>query len=76
MRTTITLEPDTAAAVELLRRQRSLGVSAAVNELLRRGLAAHEPVTPFQQRTSAGHARLDVRNVADLLEALEGPAAP
>lgn len=76
MRTTITLEPDTAAAVELLRRQRSLGVSAAVNELLRRGLAAREPAKPFQQRTSSGHARLDVRNVADLLEALEGPAAP
>src|SRR3954447_3348982 len=40
MRTTVTLANDVAAAVERLRRERSIGVSEAVNELVRNGLAA------------------------------------
>lgn len=75
VRTTITLDPDTAAAVDLLRRERALGVSAAVNELVRRGLTARDAAPPFRQRTSQGHPRLDMRNIAEALEALDGPAA-
>jgi hypothetical protein len=38
MRTTLTLADDVAAAVEALRRERSSGISEAVNELCRAGL--------------------------------------
>ncbi len=74
MRTTVTLEDDTAAAVEQLRRERGIGVSAAVNELVRRGLMHREPVTPFVQRTSSsGGAKYDLTRVWDVLELVEGP---
>lgn len=75
MRTTITFEEDVAAAIDQVRRQRHIGVSAAVNELVRRGLAAGEPSGRFVQRTSAGHALLDVGNVAEVLDLLDGSAA-
>lgn len=74
MRTTVTFDDDTAAAVEALRHERGLGVSAAVNELIRHGLAAPQPCSAFVQRTSPGHARLDVTDVADTLELLDGSA--
>jgi hypothetical protein len=75
MRTTITFEDDTAAAIERLRRERGTGVSAAVNELVRRAILRPEPVTPFVQDTSAGHARIDVTDVGAVLELLDDDAA-
>ena len=76
MRTTVTLQPDVAAAVESLRRERHVGVSAAVNELIRSGLGrSNAAVRPFEQRTSMMGARTDVANVAEVLELLEGPAS-
>lgn len=76
MRTTVTFEPDTAAAIEQLRRERGVGVSAAVNELLRRGMARPPGRARFVQRTSRGHARMDLTDVAEALETLDGPGAP
>jgi len=74
MRTTVTLDADVAAAVESARRERGVGVSAAVNDLVRAGLSrADDRRTPFVQRTSPMAARIDVANVADALEMLEGP---
>ena len=73
MRTTITFEPDTAAAVEALRRERGVGVSAAVNELIRRGAARRDEQPRFVQRTSSGHALVDVSNIGEVLELIEGP---
>jgi len=76
MRTTVTLDADVAAAVESLRRERHVGVSAAVNELIRSGLSrAPSTAKPFVQRSSAMGARMDIANVADVLEVLDGPAA-
>jgi len=76
MRTTITLEDDVAAVVDRLRRERGVGVSAAVNELVRRGMNADPtPRHRFQQRTSSMRARIDVTNVAEAIELLDGPAA-
>lgn len=76
MRTTVTLEPDVAAAVATLRRERHVGVSAAVNELIRSGLArAGADGEPFVQRTSPMGARMDIANIADVLEVLDGPAS-
>ena len=76
MRTTVTLAADVAAAAEQLQRERGLGISEAINELVRRGLAVTAPATPFRQQTSAmGEAALPIDDIAGLLEALDGPAA-
>ena len=76
MRTTVTLEPDVAAAVGSLRRERHVGVSAAVNELIRAGLGRTGAKSePFVQRTSPMSARMDIANIADALEVLDGPAS-
>lgn len=76
MRTTVTLADDVTAAVEQVRRERAVGVSEAVNELIRAGLA-HSPRTKrFEQRTERLGLRIDVRDVAEAIETLDGPAAP
>ena len=76
MRTTIRLDDDVAAAVERLRRERGLGLSEAANELIRAGLRRRTPrARRFRQRTEALGLRIDVTNVAEALEHLEGPAA-
>lgn len=76
MRTTIDLADDVAAAVEKARRERGVGLSEAVNDLVRAGLVPHEPRPPFHQRTySMGRARIDYSNVADVIEEVDGPAA-
>jgi hypothetical protein len=76
MRTTLTLSDDVAAAVERLRRERSIGMSEAVNALVRAGLTRRQPVPPFHQRTHDLGRGIDVSNVADAIETLDGPAAP
>lgn len=74
MRTTIELDPDTAKAVQRLRGQ-GRGVSAAVNELIRRGLLAEPGERAFVPRTRRLGIRIDVSNVSDALDLLEGPDA-
>jgi hypothetical protein len=76
MRTTITLSDDVAAAVEKLRRERSIGLSDAVNDLVRAGLITQSPGTPFRQKAHNLGPGIDVSNIADALETLEGPSAP
>ena len=72
MRTTVTLAPDVAAAVERVRQERQVGVSTAVNDLVRAGLARESSERrPFVQRTSPVGLRIDVANVAQALELLE-----
>ena len=75
MRTTVEFEPDTAAAIQRLRRDEGLGLSEAVNALVRRGLLARNDHTPFRQKTSALGLTIDVSNVSEALEVLEGPSA-
>lgn len=74
MRTTVEFDDDTARAVADLRRQCGLGVSEAVNALIRRGLMTTEERLPFRQRTAALGIRADVSSIADALEALDGAA--
>ncbi len=76
MRTTINLDPDVEAEVERRRREGSIGLSAAVNDLIRRGIACEPAARPFVQRTSPMKARMDVANIAEVLETVDGPAAP
>jgi hypothetical protein len=77
MRTTVTLSEDVAAAVEQLRRERGVGLSEAVNDLVRSGLIAERTVKPFRQRThDLGASGIDLSNIAETIETLDGPAAP
>jgi hypothetical protein len=71
MRTTITLADDVSAGIEQLRRERSLGLSEAVNELIRRGLAARPERRRFRQVSHPVGLRIDVTDVADALEVAE-----
>jgi hypothetical protein len=75
MRTTLTLADDVAAAVEKLRRERSIGLSEAVNDLVRAGLIQQRTSAPFQQTTHDLGPGIDYSNVADAIETLDGPAA-
>lgn len=75
MRTTVNLEDDVAAALERLRRQRSMGVSEAVNELIRRGLVADRRGQRFTQHSHDMDRGIDYSNVADAIETLDGPSA-
>lgn len=65
------LDDDVAAAVERRRRERSEGLSQAVNALIRAGLADRPPRPPFRQETHALALRLDVTNVAEALDLLD-----
>lgn len=75
MRTTVEFEPEVARAIEQLRRERGLGVSEAVNELIRRGLLPRPAQRRFVQRSARMGLRVDVSNVAEALDALEGPTS-
>jgi hypothetical protein len=74
MRTTVSLDDDVAAAVQVIRAQRGIGLSAAVNELARAGLVAQPSRTRFVQRSFPMKARMDMSNIAETLDLLEGPA--
>jgi predicted DNA-binding ribbon-helix-helix protein len=74
MRTTVTLADDVAAAVDRVRRERSVGVSEAVNELIRAGRRTPSPPRPFRQSSARLGLRIDVTDVAEALEELDGPA--
>lgn len=75
MRTTLSLDDDVAAAVQRLREERHIGLSEAINELIRAGLAAPARHTEFRQQTANLGLRIDVSSVADALEHLDGPEA-
>lgn len=74
MRRTVTLDEDVVKALEQLRRDEGLATSAALNRLVRRGLAAaSETKAPFRQRTSdLGRPRVPLDNIGEALEILEG----
>lgn len=75
MRTTVTLDDDVAAALEQLRRERGLGLSEALNELARSGLRRRPEQVTFRQQSQVMGLTIDVIDVADAIEQLEGPAA-
>ncbi len=74
MRTTLNLADDVAAAVERLRRERSIGASEAVNELVRASLARQETnQPPFRQKAHDLGTGVNFDNIAEALETLDGP---
>lgn len=77
MRTTLNLDDDVVAGAERLRREEHVGLGEAVNRLARAGLRVRgRQAGPFHQRTARLGLRVDVSNVAEALEILDGPAHP
>ena len=60
-----------AAAAEMLRKERNIGLGEAVNELARAGMGRERSTGAFVQRTAAMGLRIDVTNIADTLELLD-----
>jgi hypothetical protein len=75
MRTTVQLDDDVTAALERLREAENIGVSEALNRLVRMGLAAPKARARFTQRSEPLGLRIGVDDIAEALELLEGPAA-
>lgn len=76
MRTTVNLAEDVARAVERLRRERAIGLSETINELIRAGLAKPAVRSRFQQTShDMGVAIIDYSNVAEAIESADGPAS-
>lgn len=72
----MTLADDVAGAVEQLRGERGQGISAAVNELVRRDLANSPCPKRFRQASSKlALPALPIHDVAGLLDVLGGPAS-
>jgi len=71
MRTTVTLESDVAAAVERIRQADDVGVSEAVNRLIRAGLLVREQPAPYVHETRDLGLRVDVSNIGEVLDLLD-----
>ncbi len=69
------LADDVLPGIGDLRRTRGVGVSEAVNELIRAGLARRSTPKPFRQRTHDMGVGADVTNVWQAIEVGEGPSA-
>lgn len=76
MRTTIDLADDVAAAVEQARRKRGLGLSEAVNDLVRAGLVSRREAPPIDPPSYDMGLRVDVSNVGEVIELLESEDDP
>ena len=72
MRTTVDLEDDVVAAIDQMLRGGSVGLSEAVNQLIRAGLLQTPRAHRFRQRSAPLGIRIDVSNVAEALETLDG----
>jgi len=72
MRTTVTLEPDLAARIKELARQRGISFKAAINSTLRTGLEGGSgPARPYREEARD----LGVQPGVDLTKALQLAAA-
>jgi len=72
MRTTVTLDDDVAAAIDAMRRADGIGVSEAVNRLVRQGLVAPTQRARFVLQTAPLGLKIDVSNVAEAIDVIEG----
>lgn len=67
----MTLADDVAAEVARIRRERGVGLSEALNELARRGMTSRPSRTHYVHRTAKLGLRMDVSNVAEVLDLLD-----
>jgi hypothetical protein len=74
MRTTVKLTDDVAAAVRRMQREEGIGLSEAINRLARGGLSRPSGAKRFEQRSvKMGPFLVDVSNIAEALDVVEGP---
>ncbi|MCY3634662.1 MAG: ribbon-helix-helix protein, CopG family [bacterium] len=71
MRTTVTLARDVAAAVEQLQRGDGIGVSEAINRLVREGLAKPKTSRPYEHKSYDMGLKLDVAYIGRVLTMLD-----
>lgn len=71
MRTTFTLDDDVAAEVERLRREEGLGLSEAVNRLIRQGMARPPRSETYEHRTASIGLKVDVTDIGQVLDLLD-----
>ena len=71
MRTTVTLDDDVAAEVQRLRRVSGIGLSEAVNLLVRSGMARPSERTEYRQHATDMGQRIDVTDIGGVLELLD-----
>jgi hypothetical protein len=71
MRTTITLADDVAAGIEQARRERGLGLSEAVNDLVRAGLMNRGATQQVESPTYDMGIGIDIRNIGEAIEMIE-----
>lgn len=71
MRTTLTLDDDVAAALDALRRREGLGLSEAVNRLIREALARPPAARTYVHRSHELGIKVDVTNIGEVLELLD-----
>jgi metal-responsive CopG/Arc/MetJ family transcriptional regulator len=71
MRTTVTLADDVAAEIEKLRRSEGIGISEAVNRLIRQGLENGVKRQPYRHQTSAIGVKVDVTDIGSVLDLLD-----
>lgn len=71
MRTTLNLEDDVLRAVEELRDREGLGLSAAVNQLVRRSLVESKPNPPYRVVPTDLGMKIDVTNIGEVLAFLD-----
>lgn len=71
VRTTVALADEVAAAVEQLRRSEGIGVSEAINRLVREGLAKPEPTARYVHQSYDMGLKMDVTNIGEVLALLD-----
>ena len=71
MRTTVTLADDVAAAVQGLRREEGIGMSEAVNRLVRDGLVRPAETPAYVHESFDMGMKIDVTNVGEVLGMLD-----
>ncbi len=71
MRTTVVLDDDVAAAVERLRRRENIGMSEALNRLVRRALARKDQRPSYVHETEDMGLLIDVSNIGGVLDLLD-----
>jgi hypothetical protein len=71
VRTTISLDPDTEVIVQQVRERDGVGLSEAVNSLIRAASINRKPASPYVHKSVAMGARVDVANIGDVLDFLD-----
>ncbi|WP_461103485.1 hypothetical protein [Tessaracoccus terricola] len=68
----MTLDDDVARELERLRRDEGLGLSTALNQLVRRGMAARDtPPVDYVHMTEDLQIQVDISNVGEVLDILD-----